>query len=352
SQSISQLAEQNRVSASHLRTFGSVLGQNFSDVTYGVGELLGQWSNILMEWAHTMDLYRDTLKTIQRKEAALQPARDQKRKLMDQIDRMQTSLSSSSREKQAHLQEQLSRLQSFTQPDEDELVAFRTMATKEALYLLLNGMHAMARKTDIVSVFGKYIVDELKDGCSTAAAAAAAANQEQYPKRKTKRIVEDALNAIDVWTPDQSNLRRTLTSHHQGRNPLLAAVDKQLPAIPTSSSENDTVIENTTPDDIPLQPSSSSSSTSSSSASTNTATAADAAHAENTCPPTDAYPLFTSTFTNHHPPQQQQLYQFYQHYLPPRSYEDFIQNNNSPAVFHHQLHDVGGFVLPFTNPNF
>lgn len=46
---------------------------------------------------------------------------------------------------------------------------FKRIAVREAFYLLLNGMHEMASKTDVLSSFGKYIVDELdvtpvKDG--------------------------------------------------------------------------------------------------------------------------------------------------------------------------------------------
>lgn len=67
------------------------------------------------------------------------------------------------------LKQQLATLQQATAVDEREMDNFKRMAVREAFYLLLNGMHEMASKTDAISSFGKYIVDELdvtpvKDG--------------------------------------------------------------------------------------------------------------------------------------------------------------------------------------------
>jgi hypothetical protein len=341
-----------------------------------------------MEFQDSIDQYRDTLKSISVKEASLQPGRDQKRKLRDSIERLQGSLSSM--DKLNNLKEQLEQLEKFTEPDEIEMNNFKRIATREGLYLLLNGMHAMASKSDIISTFGKYIVDELdvrpvKPG------------EERQPytgAEKTKRVVDDAKKAIDQWNPDKAKVRRTLTSH-LGRNPLIV---KQLPPVPmpektsptpsatTSTSsqkpteeaveeeeEADVVVPNRTvsleeqhkqysfykPDEV--------------------ITVTEEEEQETQLPPTVYQPQLNpspSTSSNtahsggfssmylrspHLLPQpgltnQQSLYQFYQHYLPPRSYEEMTSMFSPGAVFRaseeNKKNDAGGFVLPSSNPNY
>ncbi|KAL9539426.1 hypothetical protein MBANPS3_010266 [Mucor bainieri] len=381
SRCIGQLADDNRVSANNLMTYGSVLGDDLTDVTHKLGQLLIQWSNILMEFQDSVDQYRDTLKSITVKEASLQPSRDQKRKLRDQIERLQSSLSSM--DKVANLKEQLAQLEEFTAPDEADMSNFKRIATREGLYLLLNGMHAMASKSDIISTFGKYIVDEL----DVEPVKAGEERRAYEGADKTKRIQEDAQRAIEQWNPDKAKVRRTLTAHH-GHNPLIV---KQLPPVPpkedvspapsasTSTKSNDSSTDKATqepprhvsleeqnkqysfykPDEVveedeqdePPRPS----------ASTSTHTAAHGGGFSS------VYLHHASPFQSHSQQQpqpfqqhqqqlnQQNLYQFYQHYLPPRPYDEMKSIFSPGAVFKGEetkRHDAGGFVLPSTNPNY
>ncbi|KAI9483000.1 MAG: Eisosome component PIL1-domain-containing protein [Benjaminiella poitrasii] len=223
SRDVAQLADNNRVSANNLMSFGCHLGDDLTDVTQKMGHLLIEWSNIIMEFSEAIEQYRETLISISTKEAILQPGRDQKRKLKDNIERLQSSFSSM--DKVNSYKEQLEQLEKFTEPDEIEMSNFKRIATREALYLLLNGMHAMASKTDIISTFGKYIVDELD-----VQPVEVGQERPQYlAEEKTKRIEEDTMRAIAGWRPDRAKVRRTLTDHH-GHNPLIS---KQLPPVPT-----------------------------------------------------------------------------------------------------------------------
>lgn len=334
-----------------------------------------------MEFQDSVDQYRDTLKSITVKESSLQPVRDQKRKLRDQIERLQSSLSSM--EKVNSLKEQLAQLEEFTAPDEAEMSNFKRIATREGLYLLLNGMHAMSSKSDIISTFGKYIVDELD-------VEPVKAGEERRPyegAEKTKRIQEDAQRAIEQWNPDKTKVRRTLTAHH-GHNPLIV---KQLPPVPpkddaavsptpsattsTKSNSEDEVIhvpprhvsleeqnkqysfykpDEVVEDEDEPRPSASNSTTT-----TNTTNTAHGGGG------------FSSVYLHHASPfqsqqqafqqqqqqqlNQQNLYQFYQHYLPPRPYDEMKSIFSPGAVFRGEetkRHDAGGFVLPSTNPNY
>ncbi|EPB87632.1 hypothetical protein HMPREF1544_05616 [Mucor circinelloides 1006PhL] len=382
SRCIGQLADDNRVSANNLMTYGSVLGDDLTDVTNKLGHLLIQWSNILMEFQDAVDQYRDTLKSISVKESSLQPSRDQKRKLREQIERLQSSLSSM--DKVNNLKEQLAQLEEFTAPDEAEMSNFKRIATREGLYLLLNGMHAMSSKSDIISTFGKYIVDELDvDPVKV--------GEERRPylgSEKTKRIQEDAQRAIEQWNPDKTKVRRTLTAHH-GHNPLIV---KQLPPVPpkdveavsptpsatastkSEASKNSAEEASVPPRVVSLEEQNKqysfykpdevvededeprpSASTSTSTATTNTPHGGGGF--------SSVYLHHSSPFQSQQQPFQQQqqqlnqqnLYQFYQHYLPPRPYDEMKSIFSPGAVFKGEetkKHDAGGFVLPSTNPNY
>lgn len=302
-----------------------------------------QWSNIMMEFSDSMDQYRDTLKSISIKQSTLQPGRDQKRKIKEKIDQLQGSLSSM--DKVANLEQQLEQLEEFTNADEVEMNNFKRMATREALYILLNGMHAMASKTDIISTFGKYIVDELNvDSIQP--------GQERpvyQGEEKTKRVLEDAKKAIDEWNPDKTKIRRTLTSHH-GHNPLII---KQLPPVPPeelSPSTSETLV--LPPRNVSLEEKNKQYSF---------YKPDEQDDKPNVKPPLTSHltpgggPFSNMYLNNHQPLNQQNLYQFYQHYLPPKTYEEMTHSFSSGAVFRGEQtlkHDAGGFVLPSTNPNF
>ncbi|KAG0911268.1 hypothetical protein G6F33_007135 [Rhizopus arrhizus] len=336
SKSVVQIADDSRVASNNLIMYGSPLGDDLTDVTNKMGNLLIEWSSVMMEFADSVEQYRDTLKSISIKEATLQQSRDQKRKLREQIDKLQDSPTATDR--MNALKEQLKELEAFTEPDEIEMDNFKRIATREGLYLMLNGMHTMASKTDIISTFGKYIVDELNTDPIQPGEERAA----YQSSIKTKRVLEDAKRTVYEWKPDQTKLRRTLTSHH-GHNPLVIKVNKELPPVPPADEVEGISLEDHTPSPTP-SPSNSSEVTS--------IEKHPSIYKPDAVDKTTYHPFHSPAFVNPlgQPLNQQNLYQFYQNYLPPKPYEEMTRAFS--AVFHEKKHDVGGFVLPSANPNF
>lgn len=205
-------------------------------------------------------------------------------------------------------------------------------------------------------------------------------------------MVTDAKKALDTWTPDQNKVRRTLTSAHRGRNPLVGRrrpsdVDKDLPEVPspqpdaslappnpvsslsTPTSQRDraeyrrtsngatanqehydrqshrlsapsTGYDNSPRKPDEIRPSSPWDTQSSSPPS---------------LVPSPSYPPGSYHLT---PPDYQQYYQFYEQYTPPQPWEEAAgQLIRSPAVFHPSAHqtetrrEAGGFVLPGSVPS-
>ncbi|KAI9309571.1 Eisosome component PIL1-domain-containing protein, partial [Cunninghamella echinulata] len=332
------LADDRRIAADNLTIYGTPLGDDLTDVTGKMGNLLSQWSKILSDFAGNCDQYQLTLKSIAERESGLHPSREKKRRLEEQIQKL-TADNQPDEEgtKLNDLKQQLNSLKEATAADEREMDNFKRIAVREAFYLLLNGMHEMASKTDVLSSFGKYIVDELdvtpvKDGDE---------RQPYKGSEQTHRILNDATYAIENWKPDGTKVRRTLTSHH-GRNPLVTK-EKALPPSP----DNDNTIETNEQEHE------------------NNENAISSQQEQKNGPGKQE-----SFYSLHKPdaideteyegglPDHQKLYQFYTNYTPPKSYEEMQHILSPQAVFHpsptlsnNSRIDVGGFVLPGSSPS-
>ncbi|CAO3628898.1 unnamed protein product [Cunninghamella blakesleeana] len=228
------LADERRIAADNLVIYGRPLGDDLTDVTSKMGNLLSQWSKVLGDFAGNCDQYQLTLKSIAERESRLLPSREKRKKFEDQLSKLKSNNEEDDEtsSKINEVTQQLNDLKHATATDEREMDNFKRIAVREAFYLLLNGMHEMASKTDVLSSFGKYIVDELdvtpvKEGDE---------RQPYKGSEQTHRILNDATYAIENWKPDGTKVRRTLTSHH-GRNPLVSK-NKALPPSPTKLTDD------------------------------------------------------------------------------------------------------------------
>ncbi|KAG2188131.1 hypothetical protein INT44_000882, partial [Umbelopsis vinacea] len=382
-----QLAGQRRQAGHAMVTYGRPLGDDLTDVTEKVGQLMNCWSDVLQEFANNFEQYRNTLKTIVEKEKVLMSDREKKRSLEDRIHSTQRNQPEAVH-RINEFKTQLADLEQKMLPVETEIGNYKRMATKEALYLLFNGMHELANKTDIIATTAKYCADQVN-------VHPIQPGEQREPYRgttQTSNMVKDAKRALENWTPDQNKVRRTLTSANRGRNPLVGRnrrpsdVDKELPEIPgpsqdrldapnpiaslsTPTSHRDRVRHRTT--SITAANDDEYDTRSSYRHSTPIAAGEyDARKPDEIRPPSPwdhqspsppsrgpspTYPPGSYYLT---PPEYQQYYQFYEHYTPPQPWEEAAgQLIRSPAVFHPTGHatesrrDAGGFVLPGSVPS-
>ncbi|KAI8578543.1 hypothetical protein K450DRAFT_246291 [Umbelopsis ramanniana AG] len=383
-----QLAGQRRQAGHAMVTYGRPLGDDLTDVTDKVGQLMNCWSDVLQEFANNFEQYRNTFKTIAEREKVLMSDREKKRSLEDRIHSTQRNQPEAVH-RINEFKTQLADLEQKMLPAETEIGNYKRMATKEALYLLFNGMHELGSKTDIIATTAKYCADQVN-------VHPIQPGEQREPYRgttQTSNMVKDAKRALDSWTPDQNKVRRTLTSANRGRNPLVGRrrpsdVDKELPEIPEPSQSQDrldapnpmaslstptsqrdrvrhrtTSITNANDDEYDTR--------SSYRHSTPIAAADyDPRKPDEIRPPSPwdhhspsppsrgpspTYPPGSYYLT---PPEYQQYYQFYEQYTPPQPWEEAAgQLIRSPAVFHPTAHptesrrDAGGFVLPGSVPS-
>ncbi|KAI7862812.1 Eisosome component PIL1-domain-containing protein [Spinellus fusiger] len=401
---LTQVAEERRIAASHLVRYASPLGDDLSDVTKKLGNLFTLWSNVFIEFAGSCEQYRETIKTIGERDSLLTEGREKKKRLRENIERLQETRPDAV-EKMEDLKAQLTLLTEATDPDEVEMGNFKRVASREALYLLLNGMQELSSKTDIIASFGKYIVDELEVTPLKLGEAVA----EYQGTEKTLRIVKDATHALDNWKPDKAKVRRTLTSHH-GRNPLIpprtSSIEpniKRYSLETTNNKPKESPESNTHPDthqdDMEKKDTKETSLAVNDTPTTHLTVKhhslrkpdESGAHPDPSLLPqqSDYNEHEAMPSSTHHPPfimplptpthpppphglshvylgllDHQKLYQFYQQYTPPKPYEEMARLLGSPAVFHPLPStsqkstrlglraDPGGFVLPKENPNY
>ncbi|KAG2177760.1 hypothetical protein INT43_003007 [Umbelopsis isabellina] len=378
-----QLAQERRQAAHGMVTYGRPLGDDLTDITEKVGQLMVYWSDVIAGFANNYEQYRNSLKTIAEQEKVLMSNREKKRSLEDRIHSTQRNQPEAVHRVNEY-KAQLTELEQKMLPGETEIGNYKRMATKEALYILFNGMHELAGKTDIIATTAKYCADNIDvHPIQPGEQRAAYRSTEQ-----TTRMVNDAKRALDTWSPDQNKVRRTLTSAHRGRNPLTqrrrssnADLDKELPEVPP---ENTNMLSPPNPSpslSTPIserdrnqyrrasaggnvqQPAHYSGRESHrlSAPSTGMQGAPYKPNEYNSSSPWDDHtpsppgrvesPTYPPTSYQLTPPDFQQYYQFYEQYTPPQPWDEVAgQLGKSPAIFHPVIQDTrrdaGGFVLP------
>ncbi|KAF7731788.1 hypothetical protein EC973_008303 [Apophysomyces ossiformis] len=361
-----QMAEERRVSANHMMRYGRPQGHDISVVR------------------RNYEQYQTTMKTIAERESTLFASREKKRRLMENIVKWEENHPGAV-DKLMELKSQLAELEKATEMDEVEMSNFKRVATREALYLLLNGMHEMASKTDVIASFGKYIVDEL----DVTPVKVGQERPEYKGALQTTRIVDDATRALDNWKPDRAKVRRTLTGHH-GRNPLIsrlrktAAINKDLPPAPSATDEgketesqaaNSTEV-STGDDTLPTEPELPvDQEIDQIDDEEDKHIPSNHIHKPDEADASQAPQLHSSPYASLFPtpapspggfshiylglPDHQKLYQFYQHYTPPKPYDEMAQLLTPNAVFQPSplrspnlkpRVDAGGFFLPNIHP--
>ncbi|KAI9318212.1 Eisosome component PIL1-domain-containing protein [Dichotomocladium elegans] len=389
-----KIADSHHTIANQLKLSCRPFGDAMADVGSKVGDMIEMASSIYSDVAGQSEQFRATMKTLGEKQALIASINDTTVRLQETIRKHEENHPGQV-DKLMELKQQLVEHEEASLGPMTDASNFQRVAMREALYLFLNTMHEMASKIDIVASFGKYIVDEL----DVTPVQPGMTRPPYHGTEQTTRIVKDAKRAITNWHPDSATVRRTLTSHHHGQNPLVVvappataaapapAEGKELPKLPTGSEPHSPIESaHSSGRSSPTTTTSSSSSFYSSQSvsspavykpdevtiSSHSHPTASAAATSSYPPPPHLTPQPMPSADPASPPhypglgpggfspfvleqqQQQHLYQFYQHYVPPRPYEDMAsqQRQRHPSPQHSPFLGPGGFVLPTVNPNF
>lgn len=155
-----------------------------------------------------------TLKQIRNIQSSVQPSRDRKQKITDQISHLKHKEPSSP--KIVVLEQELVRAEAESLVAEAQLSNITREKLKAAFNYQFDAMREHAEKLALVAGYGKHLLDLIDDSPVTPGEARAAYDSYDV----SKQIVLDCENTLTEWTLDNASVRSTLSQ----RRPKARAV--------------------------------------------------------------------------------------------------------------------------------
>ncbi|CAG8476130.1 3126_t:CDS:2 [Acaulospora colombiana] len=211
--SMQNFSEEKREASKLLRIWGKENGDDFEDITDKLADLLSKVSDIEQVMTEKYGHYRNLLKEIRTAEEALIPSRERKRKIHEEIQRIQKSHPKSPRIPE--LEADLAHVNKESASSEAEAGNTIRKKLKEALKLYLESLFENSEKIAIISGFGWDIVDQIDDTPYKLNS-----DRPEYEgKETTYQIIKECQVALLRWQPSSTDIR-----------PLLPALTNTAPA--------------------------------------------------------------------------------------------------------------------------
>ena len=166
------------------------------------------------------DQYRVTLKSIRNIEASVQPSRDRKEKITDEIAHLKYKEPNST--KIPVLEQELVRAEAESLVAEAQLSNITREKLKAAYNYLFDSMRELAEKFALIAGYGKALLELLDDSPVTPGEARPA--YDGYDA--SRQIIMDAEAALEAWTLDIAAVKPTL-SFHQTMDDVYGEVDEE-----------------------------------------------------------------------------------------------------------------------------
>lgn len=200
-------ARERRDVAKQLSAWGEENDDDVSDVTDKLGVLLFEIGELEDQYVDKYDQYRITLKTIRNIEASVQPSRDRKQKITDEIAHLKYKDPQSP--KISVLEQELVRAEAESLVAEAQLSNITREQLKAAFNYQFDAMRELAEKYALLAGYGKALLELLDDSSVTPGETRPAYDGYEA----SKQIVIDAENALAGWTLDSAAVRPTLSFH-------------------------------------------------------------------------------------------------------------------------------------------
>jgi len=200
-------AGERRDVARQLSAWGEGNEPDISDVTDKLGVLLFEIGELEDQFIDKYDLYRVTLKSIRNIEASVQPSRDRKQKITDEIALLKYKDPSSP--KINVLEQELVRAEAESLVAEAQLSNITREKLKAAFDYQFDAIRELAEKYALIAGYGKALLELLDDSSVTPGETRPA--YDGYDA--SKQIIIDAENALASWTLDSAAVKPTLSLH-------------------------------------------------------------------------------------------------------------------------------------------
>ncbi|KXH52870.1 sphingolipid long chain base-responsive protein LSP1, partial [Colletotrichum nymphaeae SA-01] len=204
--SLEQVARERMEVAQQLSIWGEACDEDVSDVTDKLGVLLYEIGELEDQYVDRYDQYRVTIKSIRNIEASVQPSRDRKQKITDQIAQLKYKEPNSP--KIVVLEQELVRAEAESLVAEAQLSNITREKIKAAYTYQFDALREHCEKVAIVAGYGKHLLELIDDTPVTPGETRAAYDGYEA----SKAIIQDCEDALTNWVTSQAAVSSKLST--------------------------------------------------------------------------------------------------------------------------------------------
>ncbi|SCU78697.1 LADA_0A06986g1_1 [Lachancea dasiensis] len=201
------VAIERRAAAKQLSLWGLDNDDDVSDVTDKLGVLIYELGELQDQFIDKYDQYRLTIKGVRNIEASVQPSRDRKQKITDEIARLKYKEPNSP--KVPVLEQELVRAEAESLVAEAQLSNITREKLKAAFNYQFDSIRELAEKFALIAGYGKALLELLDDSPVTPGETRLA--YDGYDA--SRQIIVDAETALEGWTLDVAAVKPSLSFH-------------------------------------------------------------------------------------------------------------------------------------------
>ncbi|KAI5802272.1 Eisosome component PIL1-domain-containing protein [Pyronema domesticum] len=203
--SMELVGRERREVARQLSIWGEECDEDVSDITDKLGVLIFEIGELEDQFIDRYDQYRVTIKSIRNIEASVQPSRDRKQKITDQIAQLKYKDPNSP--KIVVLEQELVRAEAESLVAEAQLSNITREKIKSAFTYQFDAMREHAEKVAMIAGYGKHLLDLIDDTPVTPGE-----TREAYDGYEdSKNIIQDCEDALTNWTESRAVIRPRLS---------------------------------------------------------------------------------------------------------------------------------------------
>lgn len=206
--SVELVARERREVAKQLSSWGEENDDDVSDITDKLGVLIYEIGELEDQFIDKYDQYRITLKSIRDIEGSVQPSRDRKQKITDEIAHLKYKDPQSP--KIPVLEQELVRAEAESLVAEAQLSNITREKLKVGFNYQFDAIRELGEKFGLIAGYGKALLELLDDAPITPGEV----RQAYDGYEASKQIIIDAENALTNWTLDQAVIKPSLSLHH------------------------------------------------------------------------------------------------------------------------------------------
>lgn len=192
--------------AQQLSVWGEGLDDDVSDVTDKLGVLIYEIGELEDQFVDRYDQYRVTIKSVRNIEASVQPSRDRKQKITDQIAQLKYKEPNSP--KIVVLEQELVRAEAESLVAEAQLSNITREKLKAAFTYQFDALREHSEKLAIIAGFGKHLLELVDDTPVTPGETRNAYDGYEA----SKAIIQDCEDSLTNWVEQNAAVKSKLST--------------------------------------------------------------------------------------------------------------------------------------------